>query len=224
MTEQTAPHDLNAVTNSMNNMYRWTRHVYDASRKYYLLGRDPMIRSLNLRPGEVVIEAGCGTARNLILMAKAYPGVTFCGFDASEEQLKTAKTAVEKAGLTDRIFLAHGFAQNFDPQKMFNVPPGSIDRVVFSYALSMIPPWRESLDHALALLGPGGQVEIVDFGNQHGLPAWFRRILFWWLDLFGVHFRPELTAYIASLNSVHKKAQTTWGLRGYYFISKIMVG
>jgi S-adenosylmethionine-diacylgycerolhomoserine-N-methlytransferase len=213
--------DLSAVTSNMNKMYRWTRHVYDLTRKYYLLGRDPLIRSLNLRPGEVVVEPGCGTARNLIKMARTYPGVTFCGFDASEEQLKTARAAVEKAGLSHRIFLAHGFAQNFDPQAMFNIPAGSIDRIVFSYALSMIPPWRESLDHALALLSPGGRVEIVDFGNQHGLPKWFRKILFWWLDLFGVHFRPELPSYIASLNTPNRKAQTVWGLRGYYFISRI---
>ena len=28
---------------AMDRMYRWTRHVYDASRKYYLLGRDALI-------------------------------------------------------------------------------------------------------------------------------------------------------------------------------------
>ena len=30
-----------ATTEEMDKMYRWTRYVYDFSRKYYLLGRDP---------------------------------------------------------------------------------------------------------------------------------------------------------------------------------------
>ena len=39
---------------AMDRMYRWTRHVYDASRKYYLLGRDALIGELNVQPGETV--------------------------------------------------------------------------------------------------------------------------------------------------------------------------
>ena len=34
----------------MNRMYRLQRHVYDATRLYYLLGRDRMIA--NLRPAD----------------------------------------------------------------------------------------------------------------------------------------------------------------------------
>ncbi len=140
------------VTSAMNNMYRYTRHVYDASRKFYLLGRDRLIRELGAKAGEVVLEVGCGTARNLIKMAHTYPGVRFYGLDASEEMLKTARESVARAGLADRITLAHGFAQDFDPVALFNVEPSAIDKIVFSYALSMIPPWRESIDHALHIL------------------------------------------------------------------------
>jgi S-adenosylmethionine-diacylgycerolhomoserine-N-methlytransferase len=236
---------LSDVTRAMNSMYRYTRHVYDASRKFYLLGRDRLIRELALRPDEVVIEAGCGTARNLIKMARAYPGARFYGFDASEEMLKTARDNVARAGLADRITLAHGFAQNFDPRALFNLDPARIDRIVFSYALSMIPPWRESVDHALSLIqnnvipAQAGistphevaafaattsrpkSIHIVDFGSQEGLPAWFRAFLFWWLDLFGVHFRPELPVYIASLSSQNLRPQITQGLKGYYWMAKV---
>ena len=34
------PHD---ATSRMNRMYRWQRHIYDGTRRYYLLGRDRMI-------------------------------------------------------------------------------------------------------------------------------------------------------------------------------------
>lgn len=216
-----AANDLNTVTADMNRMYKWTRHVYDASRKYYLLGRDRLIRELGAKDGELVVEAGCGTARNLILMARAYPHARFYGFDASEEQLKTARAAVERAGLSHRITLAHGFAQNFDPQSMFGISAGAIDKVVFSYALSMIPPWKESVDHALAVLNPSGEIHIVDFGDQNGLPKWFRAFLFGWLDLFGVHYRPELPGYLDSLKAQRLQAETTFGLRGYYLLCRV---
>jgi hypothetical protein len=42
---------------------------------------------------------------------------------------------------------------------------------MISYALSMIPDWERAIDAALAALNPGGQLHIVDFGQQEGLPA-----------------------------------------------------
>ena len=45
----------------MDKVYRRQRHFYDLTRKYYLLGRDRLVRQLNAKPGERVIEIGCGT-------------------------------------------------------------------------------------------------------------------------------------------------------------------
>ncbi len=47
----------------MDRVYRRQRHFYDATRKYYLLGRDPMIAGLKPPPGAAVLEIGCGTGR-----------------------------------------------------------------------------------------------------------------------------------------------------------------
>jgi len=46
----------------MDRMYRYTRHVYDLSRKYYLFGRDRLLRKMQIAEGDRVIEVGCGTA------------------------------------------------------------------------------------------------------------------------------------------------------------------
>ncbi|HBH26157.1 MAG TPA: SAM-dependent methyltransferase [Rhodospirillaceae bacterium] len=178
---------------AMNRMYGWTRHVYDATRKYYLLGRDAMIENLNVYPGMRVCEVGCGTARNLIKIARRWPGATLSGVDASDAMLVTARANLARAGLSGHIALAQGLAQDF--------AGGPYDRVVFSYALSIIPPWREALDHALDLLGPGGEVHIVDFGGMEGVPGPARAALFWWLALFGVHWKPEVVARLRALDS-----------------------
>ena len=88
---------------AMDRMYRYTRHIYDLTRKPYLLGRDRLIAELCLESGGSVLEMGCGTGRNLIAAARAYPKAELYGFDISEEMLKTAKAAVRSAGLADRM-------------------------------------------------------------------------------------------------------------------------
>lgn len=181
----------------MDRMYRWTRHVYDASRKYYLLGRDGLIRELDAKPGETVCEAGCGTARNLILMAKRYPQARFFGFDASAEMLKTAGGSLERAGLKDKVPLTVALAQDFSAEA-FGLTE-KFDRIVFSYALSIMDDWQSAADHALTQLKPGGSIHVVDFGDQKGLPRWFKAVLAGWLKKFHVRFRPEVKTYFEAL-------------------------
>lgn len=200
---------------AMDNMYRWTRHVYDASRKYYLLGRDRLIEKLNAQEGERVIEVGCGTARNLIKMARRYPHTTFCGLDASDEMLKTAAHSISRRNMYDSIMLAQGYAQNFDPKREFDLPEPP-HKLVYSYALSIIPPWQESIDHALTLLPKGGEMHIVDFGGMERQPRWFRGFIFWWLSLFHVYHKPEILGYLQELEANKKGALEVERLYGGY--------
>src|ERR1700733_15191750 len=81
------------ATRRMNHMYRWQRHFYDGTRRYYLLGRDQLISGLQPGAGENVLEIGCGTGRNLVLAAQLYPDAQFFGVDVSTEMLTSAITA-----------------------------------------------------------------------------------------------------------------------------------
>ncbi len=182
---------------AMDRMYRYTRHIYDLTRKPYLLGRDRLIAELGLEEGGSVLEMGCGTGRNLIAVARAYPNAELFGFDISEEMLKTAKAAVARAGLSHRIWLAQGDATSFDPASEFGRQ--SFDRVYFSYTLSMVPPWRAALAQGLALTAPSGRFSVVDFGFCEGLGAVPRAILHGWLSLFHVAPRAELEAELGNL-------------------------
>lgn len=174
----------------MDNVYRHQRYVYDFTRKYYLFGRDRMIRELDLSPGERVVEVGCGTARNLIAVARRYPETLLFGLDASQEMLKTASEAVGRAGLEGRIKLAHGYAEDLSPS-MFGEHE-KFDRAVFSYSLSMIPQWQQALKMAAQSLSPSGKIHVVDFGDLTSLGLVGRKILLWWLSLFHVVPRAEL--------------------------------
>ena len=75
----------------MDRMYRRQRHIYDLSRKFYLLGRNEAIARLRPAPGDKVLEIACGTGRNLVILAQAYPGARLFGLDVSREMLATRR-------------------------------------------------------------------------------------------------------------------------------------
>ena len=157
----------------MDRMYRRQRHIYDLSRKFYLLGRDEAITRLRPAPGDKVLEIACGTGRNLVKLARAYPQARLFGLDVSREMLATAAASTARAGLASRVALAQADATAFDPQALFGC--ASFERVLISYALSMIPPWRAALAHALDVLAPGGSLHIVDFGDAPACRARSKR-------------------------------------------------
>ena len=150
----------------MDRVYRRQRYVYDFTRKYYLFGRDRLIAGLALEPHANLVEIGCGTARNLIAIARAYPQTRLYGLDASAAMLETARAAVRRAGLEHRITLAQGLAEQLSPAQF---GAAHFENVLFSYSLSMIPDWRAALAAGYAALSPRGRMHVVDFGDLTGL-------------------------------------------------------
>jgi S-adenosylmethionine-diacylgycerolhomoserine-N-methlytransferase len=205
---------MTAAAARMDRIYRRQRHIYDLTRKYYLLGRDALIRDLAPGPGDRVLEAGCGTGRNLIRAARLYPQARFFGLDISSEMLATAAANIARAGMAGRIVLAQGDATRFDAARLFGEP--QFDRVFFSYTLSMIPEWQRAIDHAAGLLAPHGRLHLVDFGQQEALPDAFRAMLFAWLAKFDVTPRAGLKRAIEDVAAQYGLDQQ-WvpKLRGY---------
>jgi S-adenosylmethionine-diacylgycerolhomoserine-N-methlytransferase len=183
----------------MDGIYEYQRYIYNATRKYYLLGRDRLIGELQPDGGSTVLEIGCGTGRNLIHAAKCCPNARFIGFDISQSMLKTARTSIARAGLSDRIDVYHADATAFDLSSLCG--EAHVGRVFISYTLSMIPAWRQVLPRALEAAAPGGRLYILDFGQQEALPRWFKAVLFTWLRQFSVHPRAELKPELAKLTS-----------------------
>ena len=185
----------------MDSVYRNQRHIYDLTRKFYLLGRDHLIDELRPPEGGTVLEVGCGTGRNLIKSARRYPYALFHGFDISNEMLRTAEANIARAKLQTPVRLAAADAGSFDAKELFGIE--KFDRIVFSYTLSMIPPWREAIAMGLRHLKPGGRVHIVDFGQQERLPSAFQRSLFAWLKKFHVTPRADLAQVLETQTAEH---------------------
>lgn len=186
----------------MDRVYRRQRHIYDFTRKYYLFGRDRLIDGLALKPGARVLEVGCGTARNLVRIAKRHPDAKIFGLDASSQMLITAERVLEGAAV--RAKLVQAYAEDLSPS-LFD-ETDLFDVILFSYSLSMIPDWRTALRAAIRALAPDGSLNIVDFGDLKGLGPLGESLLRGWLSLFHVAPREEL------LNALERELNVQEGL------------
>ena len=187
---------------AMDRMYRFTRHVYDLTRRYYLLGRDRLLDRVPTSAETATLEVGCGTARNLIALARRPAPGLLCGLDASHEMLETAARSIARCGVpaagNPPIILRQGLAEDLDARRMFGRAE-PFDTVYFSYCLSMVPTWPAAIEAALENLKPGGRMLIVDFWDQRDLPRAFAAALRRWLSLFHVEYRPEVHAALEAL-------------------------
>ncbi len=184
---------------AMDRMYRFQRHIYDASRRHYLLGRDELLDRLKPPLNGSILEIGCGTGRNLVGAARRYPDARLFGIDISQVMLKTALKTAQQNNFLNRARFACADATFFDP--LPSLGQNKFDRIYFSFTLSMIADWQSALHHAASLLSPSGELHIVDFGQSSRLPQNFRRALFRWLAMFHVQPRSNLKSALQQLSA-----------------------
>lgn len=137
--------------------YRLQSYIYDATRWSFLFGRDePIARVAKLGAPRTILEVGCGTGRNLLRLAQAFPQARVAGVDISEEMLARAQRKIERRN--PRVAL---WRRRYDHPLR---PAQGFDLIVFSYCLSMINPgWEQALASAGADLAAGGRIAVVDF-------------------------------------------------------------
>ncbi len=77
-----------------------------------------------LRSGARVADVACGHGASTILLARAFPASTFCGFDYHTPSIEAARKAAAEAGVSDRVTFevatAEDFAGEYDLTCMFN--------------------------------------------------------------------------------------------------------
>ena len=89
---------------------------------------DHVCRKLRLRPGEAVLEAGCGWGALALHMARRY-GVTVKAFNVSHEQIVYAREQARKEGLERRVeFVEDDWRNMFGPCDAF-VAVGMLEHV-----------------------------------------------------------------------------------------------
>jgi len=191
----TLPADLAAHQARMDRMYAPQLRIYDVTRRWYLLGRDTMLRSIRPRPGDTVLEIGCGTGRNLLWLAARHRSIRLLGADISPAMLSAAASSAAERGVASRVSLAAVPAESLDLRHAFGCD--QVDHVVFSYSLSMMPDWQAALGRGFDALRPGGTLHAVDFWDLGNWPGPARVAMRQWLSLFGVHCSAERCQAVA---------------------------
>jgi S-adenosylmethionine-diacylgycerolhomoserine-N-methlytransferase len=172
-----APADRDAQRAFLDQFYGWAGPIYDLSRKYYLLGRDPALKRLLADSWNRLVEIGPGTGRNLEKLHRARPLAALGGVEPSRAMLRRVRRRCPYATLME------GFAEDAPYADLLGAPP---DRVFYSYCLSMVQEPEAALDHALSQVAPHGKVVVVDFGDLGRLVEPFRGALKRWLHTFHV--------------------------------------
>ncbi len=128
-------------------------------------GRIESIRSMQLGPGDRVLEVGVGTGLNLPL----YPGtVHVCGIDLSGPMLREARDR----GLRPGTELAR-----MDATRLA-FPDDCFDAVYAPYVVSVVPRPRALVAEMARVCRPGGVVVVVNhFGGQNPVRRWVEKRL-----------------------------------------------
>lgn len=153
---------------ALERFYALHARVYDWTRPLLLLGRRRLLRGLELQPGMRVLDVGCGTGYSLPHLAR---------HGARVRAVEVSPHMRERAGARLAALSRAALAAGTPPPdvRLDRRPYGShagyqgwAHRVLFSYSLSMIPPYPQVLERAAADLRPGGRVAVVDFLDAAG--------------------------------------------------------
>lgn len=173
----------------------WLTPLYDTVA--WLTGetyfKRALVKAADIRDGMKVLDLGCGTGTLALMLLEAHPGAAVTGMDIDPEILRLAQDKVDRAGKS--IVLRQGSA---------TAPPfesNSFDRILTTLMLHHLSTEqkRAALAASLALLAPGGEMHIADFGKPHTIWTGLAAAGVSWLDghdSLGVNLRGELPAMV----------------------------
>lgn len=152
----------------------WALPLYDPLVK--LMGGDATRRVLTeqapIRPGERVLEIGCGTGSLTLAIKRAHPDADVVGLDPDPKALARARRKAKQAGLSVRWDA--GFADDLP------YPDASFHRIFSSLMFHHLQSGEKeaTLREARRVLRPGGSFHLLDFAGPDGADAnWLLRRL-----------------------------------------------
>ena len=128
------------------------------------LGVGNPLRRAALRPGEVVLDLGCGAGIDTLLAAVAVgPTGRVVGLDMTKEMLERARRHAAEMGATN-VEIVEGLMEAIP------LPDASVDVIVSNGVLNLSTRKSRALAEMTRVLRPGGRVAIADLVMAEKLP------------------------------------------------------
>lgn len=124
----------------------------------------------DVRPGDVVLDLGCGAGIDVVLAAqKVGPAGHVLGVDMTDEMIAKARTVIAEAGLTNAE-IRKGLIEELP------VESASVDWVISNCVINLSPEKSRVFAEIARVLRPGGRVVVSDVIAED-LPEAVRRSL-----------------------------------------------
>ena len=170
------------------------------------------VRALDLRPGDSMLEVGCGTGRNLRpLQAAVGPAGHVFGVDLSEVMLERCQRLCDRSGWHN-VTLAREDALHYTLRRQ-------VDAVLFSFSYSTMRHRDQILRHVWPQLKPGGRLVIAEGKNLRGAVGRLLRPLIILEMKATVLGDPDLEAW-RDLEGFTSDIEVTEALFGVYYICR----
>jgi cyclopropane-fatty-acyl-phospholipid synthase len=133
---------------------------------------DRVCRKLGLKPGERVVEAGCGWGSLALFMAREH-GVTVRAFNVSAEQIAYARARAKQEGLADRVEFVEDDYRNVSGEYDAFVSVGMLEHV----GLADYHTFGDVVDRSLTDRGRG-LLHFIGRNQPGALNPWIRKRIF----------------------------------------------
>lgn len=128
------------------------------------LGVGDPVRWAALRPGEVVLDLGCGAGIDTILAARTVaPNGKAIGLDTLPEMLERAAANAAEAGVAN-VEWVRGELETIP------LPDGTVDVAISNGVVNLSPRKGRALAETFRVVRPGGRVALADIVVDEDLP------------------------------------------------------